>query len=224
MALASAFRILGDTDALQRFEQYSVDLPPDCKLHAAMALAELELHRCRPSDRLRASIVSRCEFVTSSASTGYFRDQPSNPRVPLWGYYQLQAVAEAGGLFGIPSFLDACRKTVALVVEPDVLARFWHDYPCREKEGVCAYDVSPMVRGLGSLYRATGEERYRDLALRGCAWFYGDNDAETVMYDPTTGRCRDGIAGGRASENFGAESSIEAGFAELARRDLEALE
>lgn len=47
------------------------------------------------------------------------------------------------------------------------------------------------------------------------------------MYDPTTGRCLDGLcaddlAGASASRNCGAESAIEAGFAELARRQLAA--
>jgi len=69
-------------------------------------------------------------------------------------------------------------------------------------------------------YRATGAKRYRQLALEGAAWFYGRNDARTTMYDPTTGRCRDGISKGIASLNCGAESAIEAGLAELERREL----
>jgi hypothetical protein len=40
------------------------------------------------------------------------------------------------------------------------------------------------------------------------------------MYDPTTGMCRDGITHRIASLNCGAESSIEAGLAELERRSL----
>jgi hypothetical protein len=40
------------------------------------------------------------------------------------------------------------------------------------------------------------------------------------MYDPTTGMCRDGISHGIASGNCGAESAIEAGFAEMERRSL----
>jgi hypothetical protein len=43
------------------------------------------------------------------------------------------------------------------------------------------------------------------------------------MYDPSTGMCRDGITAGIASNNHGAESAIEAGFAELERRDLDDL-
>ena len=76
------------------------------------------------------------------------------------------------------------------------------------------------VQGLAAMYRATDAKRYHQLALTAAAWFYGRNEARTAMYDPTTGRCRDGIQGGVASINAGAESSIEAGIAELERRDL----
>ncbi len=40
------------------------------------------------------------------------------------------------------------------------------------------------------------------------------------MYDAQTGRCLDGITEGQASRNCGAESAIEAGFAELERLRL----
>jgi hypothetical protein len=73
------------------------------------------------------------------------------------------------------------------------------------------------------MYRATGAKRYRELALMGSAWFYGRNDARASLYDPSTGKCKDGIGNRIASENHGAESSIEAGFAELVRRDLDDL-
>jgi hypothetical protein len=42
-----------------------------------------------------------------------------------------------------------------------------------------------------------------------------------MLYDPDTRRCSDGIVGGRASSNCGAESAIEAEFVELARRRLQ---
>jgi hypothetical protein len=138
----------------------------------------------------------------------------------LWGYHQLHAVAEAARLLDEPSLLKPCRRTVNTLIAPDVRNRFWYSFPRQSKNGVCAYAVTPIVQGLASMYRATQAKRYRQLALTGAAWFYGRNDARTPMYDPTTGRCRDGITDGVASVNCGAESSIEAGLAELERRDL----
>jgi hypothetical protein len=60
----------------------------------------------------------------------------------------------------------------------------------------------------------------RELALEGASWLDGHNLAGTAMYDARTGCCSDGITGGQASRNCGAESAIEAGFIELARRRL----
>ena len=139
----------------------------------------------------------------------------------LWGYHQLHAVASASQLLNEPRLLSACRRTVRNLVEPDVRARFWHSYPERQKDGVCAYDVTPIVQGLAAMHRATGASRYHDLALQAAAWFYGRNDARTPMYDPTTGMCRDGINGRVASSNYGAESAIEAGYLHLVRSRLE---
>jgi hypothetical protein len=95
----------------------------------------------------------------------------------------------------------------------------WYSYPDRQKDGVCAYAVAPLVQGLAEMHRATGAKRYRQLALSASEWFYGRNDAGVRMYE-ADGRCRDGINAGVASINYGAESAIEAGMAELERMKL----
>jgi hypothetical protein len=159
-------------------------------------------------------------FIAGTVGTQYFLDQPGNPVVSLWGYHQLHAVASAATMFGDVSLLSACRRSIETLIEPDVRASFWHSFPSRQRNGVCAYDVAPIVQGLGAMYAATGAQKYRRLALQGAQWLYGRNEAHAQMYDPTTGRCRDGITNGQPSDNFGAESAIEAGFIELARNDL----
>jgi hypothetical protein len=52
------------------------------------------------------------------------------------------------------------------------------------------------------------------------AWFSGANDAGAVMYDPTSGRCLDGLTGHVVNRDCGAESAIEAGMTEIERRWL----
>jgi hypothetical protein len=219
-ALARAYRVTGNSAYLAQFQRCPVHLPDDCKLRAVMALAEIELYQVTGEDALKRSILNHCDLIVSSAADGYFRDQPDTNVVHMWGYHQLHAVASAACLLNEPSLLGPCRKTVQTLVEPDIRDCFWHSYPAKQKDGVCAYDVAPLVQGLSVMHRITGARRYRDLALRASAWFYGRNDAGTVMYDPDTGRCRDGITAGVASLNYGAESAIEAGFAEMERRDL----
>jgi len=64
----------------------------------------------------------------------------------------------------------------------------------------------------------------RTLAPTYAGWLEGNNPAATRLYDPVTGRCTDGITGGKVSENCGAESAIEAGFMHLARLRLDTAE
>ena len=101
--------------------------------------------------------------------------------------------------------------------------------PCRlttpwRRDPQCAYCVSTLVLGLEELYRITLEPSYRDLALACAAWLDGNNSAGVALYDAGTGRCADGVTAGRPSPHCGAESAIEAGFMELARRHVQGRE
>jgi hypothetical protein len=109
---------------------------------------------------------------------------------------------------------------VRTLIAPVVADGFYHVYP-HQREGQCAYSISPLVLGLEELYRVSGRAADRELALECTDWLAGHNAARTVLYAPQTGCCSDGLVGGRASSNCGAESAIEAGFMELARRRLQ---
>jgi len=219
-ALARAYRLTGDRSYLDRFYACRLDPLPDGKINAVLALSKLELYRSHPVPELRQSIIEHCAGVVGTGKQPYFLDHPESELVHLWGYHQLQALASAGHLLNRSELVASCRHAVNNLIEPAVRARFWTTYPNRGKDGVSAYYVTPMVQGLADMYRATEAKRYRQLALSGAAWFHRRNDAHVPMYDPATGRCSDGITAGVASMNAGAESSIEAGFAELERRFL----
>jgi len=45
-------------------------------------------------------------------------------------------------------------------------------------------------------------------ALRAFGWFLGENDLQTALIDPDTGRCWDGLHPDRPNENTGAESTL----------------
>lgn len=219
-ALARAYRITRNHRYLESYQRCILEPLADGKIQAVLTLAELDLYRVEPTDELAATILKRSRFIAGPTSHDYFRDQPTTPVVSMWGYHQLHAVASAAQRLNEPELLDACRRTLANLIEPDVRAKFWHSFPARERNGVCAYDVGPIVQGLKAMYDATGRRKYRTLALQSSEWFYGRNEAGVEMYDASRGQCRDGIMDGIASTNCGAESAIEAGFAELDRRDL----
>src|SRR5947208_13759693 len=218
-ALARGYRLTSRPEYLERFLACRLEPTEDNKVNAVLALANLEMYRAQPSDEWRRPVMDHVRAIVDTAD-GYFLDLPPHRDLHFWGYHQLHAVASAARTLEEETLVAPCRSTVRALIEPDVRAGFWYSYPDREKNGVCAYVVAPIVQGLAELYRATGVKKYCDLAMQGTAWFYGRNDARAAMYDPTTGMCRDGITDGKASLNYGAESSIEAGFAELERRSL----
>lgn len=218
-ALAAAWRVTGDERYLDLFERSRIGRTTDLKVTAVQALALQELYLRRPTGTLRRRIVALCDRIVVGAQGGYLRDRKGQDGIMPWGYHQLQAVARAGRLFSRPDYLAACERTVDRVVAPLVAHEFAETSPWQHAPR-CAYDVSSIMLGLEELYRATRGRRYRRLALACSAWVYGRNPAGAVLYDPQAGCCLDGLADGKASTHCGAESSIEAGFMELARGRL----
>jgi hypothetical protein len=73
-------------------------------------------------------------------------------------------------------------------------------------------------------FRVTRDERWLKEAWSAFNWFLGDNDLQIVLYDASTGGCRDGLHPDRANENQGAESTLSFLIALLEMRLLEDIE
>ncbi|HEV2237264.1 MAG TPA: hypothetical protein VGR57_11440, partial [Ktedonobacterales bacterium] len=226
-SLAKAYRVLGDERALAALERCPLpenQTPPELKTEALLAIVGIDLLRSAAPDGVkrawRARVTVWCDrLVVAGASLPYVPDVPGQTRVSLWGYHQLLALAAAGAELQNDAWLNAARRTVVNLARPVIAGGFYYAWP-GEKANQCAYNITPLVQGLAELYRATGDPAYKRDARAMAAWFSGANDARTVMYDPATGRCLDGLTGTAVNHNCGAESAIEAGMAEIERRRL----
>ena len=88
------------------------------------------------------------------------------------------------------------------------------------------FDQQPVEAGAAvsaclQAFRATGDDRWLKEAWSAFNWFLGDNDLQIVLYDSSTGGCRDGLHPDRANENQGAESTLSFLMALLEMRLLE---
>ena len=88
------------------------------------------------------------------------------------------------------------------------------------------FDQQPVEAGAAvsaclEAFRATGDDRWVKEAWSAFNWFLGDNDLQIVVYDASTGGCRDGLHPDRANENQGAESTLSFLMALLEMRLLE---
>lgn len=228
-ALAAAYRVFGSRralTALSRCPMPAPETPGELKTRAVLALAGVEILRSHAPTAVRALWRRRvrrwCDaLVRAAQDRPYVPDQPGEEGAALWGYHQLHALASAAMALRVSAYLEVAERTVWGLVRPVLAGNFYYAYP-DDRANQCAYCVTPLVQGLAQLYRATGSGRYRTLALRASEWFAGANDASAVMYDAESGRCFDGLTGMHVSRNCGAESSIEAGLAELERRALAA--
>jgi hypothetical protein len=219
-ALAAAWRLTGDARYLRAFERGRLIPVQDLKVTAVQALALMEMYAARPTERLGLRIRTLCDRILKH-SPEYLRDRADVTAIKPWGYHQLHALARAGRLFGRADYLAACARSARHAIDPLVENEFRHVAPWL-RGPQCAYGISTLVLGLEELYRATQDERHRALALCCAGWLYDANPTGEPLYDPETGRCCDGLSDDHRSlnANCGAESAIEAGFAELARRRL----
>ncbi len=133
-----------------------------------------------------------------------------------WGNGQTQALAEAGRVLKNNKMVVSAQREADGFYSRLLINGFKREFDVadsskhREFEQI-AYDIRPIVIGLVRLYEATNDKKYLTMAQIAGSWFFGNNAVKAQMYDPSTGRCFDGIHSyTEYNKNSGAESTIEA--------------
>jgi hypothetical protein len=69
-------------------------------------------------------------------------------------------------------------------------------------------EASATISACLAAGRAEDGAEWPAAAMRAFGWFLGENDLQTTLIDPDTGRCSDGLHPDRPNENKGAESAL----------------
>lgn len=69
-------------------------------------------------------------------------------------------------------------------------------------------EVAALAEACARAASVTGDPRWLEGVRMAAAWFDGDNDVATPMWDPTTGGGYDGLEATGANQNQGAESTL----------------
>src|SRR5712691_6098155 len=69
-------------------------------------------------------------------------------------------------------------------------------------------EASATISACLAAWRAEDGAEWPAGAMRAFGWFLGENDLQTTLIDPNTGRCSDGLHPDRPNENKGAESVL----------------
>src|SRR5712691_1199599 len=69
-------------------------------------------------------------------------------------------------------------------------------------------EASATISACLAAWRAEGGAEWPTGAMRAFGWFLGENDLQTTLIDPETGRCSDGLHPDRPNEDKGAESVL----------------
>jgi hypothetical protein len=80
-------------------------------------------------------------------------------------------------------------------------------------------EVAALADACARAYALTGADQWRDVVRMSWAWFLGDNDSATPMFDAASGAGYDGLEPNGRNQNQGAESTLAAlSTAQQARR------
>ncbi|AEV87707.1 glycosyltransferase [Actinoplanes sp. SE50] len=184
----------------------------------AMAFAGLgaaEVLRADPRDRLAADLLGDAATVIGLPGSD-----------PDWCWpereltYANPALAEvviaAGDLLGDEALLaDGLRMLAWLCRTQEhrghlstVPVGGWRPGSARHRHDQQPIEAAATADACATAAAVTGDERWDAPLFQAIAWFLGDNDTGTVMYDSETHGCYDGLTADGPNLNQGAESTL----------------
>ena len=139
-----------------------------------------------------------------------------------WGNSQADALIDAGRALNKKEYITAAVNEIKYFYPWLIGKGFYTEFHVvkddnnitsfadTSKFAQIAYGIRPMIFSCMNAYKLLNDSIFLNTAIRAVKWFFKNNPANTLMYDPKSGRGYDGIiAYGKINNNSGAESTIE---------------
>jgi glycosyltransferase involved in cell wall biosynthesis len=168
------------------------------------------------ANRLRKLLADRLMSLISATETKdwvWFEDLLAydNARLP-------QALIQTGMTTHTPAYVEAGLRSLRwLTLLQTTSSGYFRPVGTKSfgrlRQKPEAFDQQPVeaaatISACLAAWQADDGAEWPIEALRAFEWFLGENDLQTVLTDPETGSCSDGLHPDRANENKGAESVL----------------
>ncbi|MHB1295006.1 MAG: hypothetical protein ACYC4R_08395 [Anaerolineae bacterium] len=130
-----------------------------------------------------------------------------------WGVRMVMALARAGEVLNEPAWIASAEEEANAFLTHELVSIGPINglLPAPAELVQINYGNEVLTNNLLALAEATGNPAYSHLAGLQATWWFGNNPAGEMMYDPATGRPRDAIEpDGSINRNAGAESVVSA--------------
>jgi hypothetical protein len=184
----------------------------------AMAFAGLgaaEVLRADPHDRVAAELLGDAATVIGLPGSDPAWVWPE-PELTYANPALAEVVIAAGDLLGDEALLtDGLRMLSWLCDMQEHHGRLstvpvggWRPGVPKHRYDQQPIEAAASADACATAAAVTGDERWDAPLFQAIAWFLGDNDTGTVMYDSETGGCYDGLTVDGPNLNQGAESTL----------------
>lgn len=201
-------------DALAYFERGAEQRSPWSRAMAFAALgAAAVVGRLPGHRRARSMLADTAEVI--GRPTGDDAWPWPEPRLTYANAALPDALLAAGAASDRQELVDAGLRLLAWLLERETVEGHLSvtpaggagpgDGPGFDQQPI---EVATMAEACGRAWRLTGDEHWARGVQIATAWFDGDNDSATVMWDSTTGGAYDGLERAGANQNQGAESTL----------------
>jgi hypothetical protein len=202
-------------EALMAFAEGATQRSPHPRAMAFAGLGAAEILRRDPDNILAADLLA-----DGAAAVGAPDTSPEWPWPQQRLTYANAALAEvliaAGHFLGDGPRLAAGLRMLAWLRDIQttdgrlsvVPAQGWQRDAARPRHDQQPIEVAALADACATAAAATGDRCWDTGVRQAAAWFLGDNDASTAMWDPATGGGYDGLTEHGPNLNQGAESTL----------------